>query len=111
MNRKMEDAIKTEGIYLTWQNLNAQINEKTILRNISGKAEPGNTVAIMGPSGAGKTTLLSILAKKHSKDLNVTGQVIISSPFRHWQTRFLIRLKNSTVLLHLYTRMIFLMMP
>ena len=67
--------MKDKGIYLTWQNITASINDKQILSDITGMAQPGETFAIMGPSGAGKTTLLSILAKKIDSKLNVTGKV------------------------------------
>lgn len=65
------------GIYLTWHNVSAEISGKQILHNISGHCSPGGTLAIMGPSGAGKTTLLSILAKKYSKKLTVSGEVSV----------------------------------
>lgn len=63
------------GIYLTFHNVSAEIAGKQILHNVSGYCSPGGTLAIMGASGAGKTTLLSILARKSSKKLKVSGEV------------------------------------
>ena len=37
--------------------------EKTILRDISVLANPGKTVAIVGPTGAGKTTIINLLMR------------------------------------------------
>lgn len=37
--------------------------DKTILRGISFAAEPGKTVAIVGPTGAGKTTIINLLMR------------------------------------------------
>lgn len=37
--------------------------EKTILKGISFTAEPGKTVAIVGPTGAGKTTIINLLMR------------------------------------------------
>lgn len=37
--------------------------DKTILKGISFTAEPGKTVAIVGPTGAGKTTIISLLMR------------------------------------------------
>ena len=42
-----------------------------ILKNISGKAEPGQMTALMGSSGAGKTTLLDVLAGRKT-----TGRIV-----------------------------------
>lgn len=67
--------MKQHGIYLSWENISAQIKGKDILNNVSGYCSPGSSLAIMGPSGAGKTTLLSILARKYGSDLKVGGQV------------------------------------
>lgn len=39
-----------------------RIENKEILKGVSGCFKPGQLTAIMGPSGAGKTTLLNILA-------------------------------------------------
>ena len=37
-------------------------NERKLFRNLSFNVEPGEKVALIGPSGAGKTTLIRILA-------------------------------------------------
>lgn len=37
--------------------------EKSILQNISFEANPGETIAIVGPTGAGKTTLMHLLPR------------------------------------------------
>lgn len=37
--------------------------EKTILKDVSFVAEPGKTIAIVGPTGAGKTTIINLLMR------------------------------------------------
>lgn len=44
---------------------------RKILSEISGYAEPGELVALMGASGAGKTTLLNTLLCRNLKGLEV----------------------------------------
>lgn len=42
--------------------------DKTIIRDFSCVAEPGQTVAIVGPTGAGKTTLIKLLQRFYDVD-------------------------------------------
>lgn len=42
--------------------------EKVILKGISMSAEPGKTIAIVGPTGAGKTTIISLLMRFYDPD-------------------------------------------
>ena len=65
--------------WLSWKDLTVKVlNHKgetqTVLDNLTGYAEPGRFMAIMGPSGSGKSTLLDTLAGKlllhHHHDLD-----------------------------------------
>ncbi|GAU95110.1 hypothetical protein RvY_06785 [Ramazzottius varieornatus] len=50
------------------------------LRNVSGVAYAGNTVAVIGPTGAGKTALLNVLSGQYSKkNLKVDGQICVNN--------------------------------
>lgn len=40
-------------------------SDKTVIKNFSAIAEPGQKVAIVGPTGAGKTTLVNLLMRFH----------------------------------------------
>ncbi|HUA34556.1 MAG TPA: ABC transporter ATP-binding protein [Candidatus Binataceae bacterium] len=44
---------------------------RPVLKGISFKAEPGETIAIVGPSGSGKTTMASLLARFYDPESGV----------------------------------------
>ena len=47
---------------------------KTIIKNFSAKAKPGQKIAIVGPTGAGKTTMVNLLMKFY--EIN-SGDILI----------------------------------
>ena len=47
---------------------------KTILHDLSFKAEPGQTIAIVGHTGAGKTTIINLLMRFYDVD---TGEILV----------------------------------
>eukprot|EP01031_Cornospumella_fuschlensis_P040015 gene40015-48752_t len=59
---------------------------RRILSNVSGKASPGELVAIMGRSGAGKTTLLDVLSGRLESP-SLAGQLTLDG--RHIDKRTL----------------------
>ncbi len=65
----------SKEVTLTWKGLTAYAKDKAILNNCEGYCQPGEMLAIMGPSGAGKTTLLSLLSQRNNPSLNIQGSV------------------------------------
>ena len=61
-----EDAENIEGRIsgsVEFRNVSFSYGETEVLKNISFKAEPGETVAIMGATGSGKTTLIDLIPR------------------------------------------------
>ena len=58
-------------------NLNANVENKTILKDFSLSINPGEVHAIMGPNGSGKSTLSNILSGK--KGYEISGQILFEN--------------------------------
>jgi len=69
------------SLTLSFHNITCQIGKRTILHGISGVAQPGQIMAILGPSGAGKTTFLDILAGRKNTG-KVTGEILLNGQLR-----------------------------
>uniref|UniRef100_A0A182MEC7 ABC transporter domain-containing protein n=1 Tax=Anopheles culicifacies TaxID=139723 RepID=A0A182MEC7_9DIPT len=59
------------------KNLSYSVNQKHLLRNISGTLKSGRLTGILGPSGAGKSTLLNILSGFRTQ--GVSGKILINN--------------------------------
>jgi ATP-binding cassette subfamily B protein len=56
-----------------FQNVNAEyVKGEPVLRDVSLTAEPGQTIAIVGPTGAGKTTIINLIPRFY----DVTGGAV-----------------------------------
>lgn len=81
-------SMRERATYLVWRDLNVVLpnfghgHTKRLLRGISGFAEPGRIMAIMGPSGSGKSTLLDSLADRLSKNVVMTGDILLNGDKR-----------------------------
>jgi ATP-binding cassette, subfamily B, multidrug efflux pump len=50
---------------IEFRGLNFGYGERRILHDINARIEPGQTVALVGPTGSGKSTLIALLARLH----------------------------------------------
>ncbi|KAK6247729.1 hypothetical protein QUC31_019294 [Theobroma cacao] len=72
------------NMYLVWEDLTVLLPNfgngptRRLLNGLTGCAEPGRIMAIMGPSGSGKSTLLDALAGRLSGNVVMTGNVLLN---------------------------------
>ena len=68
---------------IEFRNVSFRIDGKQILEDVSFRVEPGQTVAVMGPTGSGKTSLIQLLARFY----DVTdGEVLVDDcDVRRWK--------------------------
>ena len=71
------------------------VPEKTIIKDLSLKANKGNLIAIVGPTGAGKTTIINLLMRFYDVD---SGKIIIDGKEIHTVTRDSLRAAFTMVL-------------
>ena len=67
--RGVDHRWRSVAAYLVWDDLTVVVpsfgggaTKRVVLHGLSGYAEPGRLMAVMGPSGSGKSTLLDSLA-------------------------------------------------
>ncbi|XVE59976.1 hypothetical protein DITRI_Ditri05aG0089600 [Diplodiscus trichospermus] len=76
---------RDEGtMFLVWEDLTVMLPNfgngptRRLLNGLTGCAEPGRIMAIMGPSGSGKSTLLDALAGRLSGNVVMTGNILLN---------------------------------
>ncbi|BBN07153.1 ATP-binding cassette, subfamily G (WHITE), member 2 [Marchantia polymorpha subsp. ruderalis] len=80
-NKKKKEAVTEMPARLTWKDLWVEVavgsksDNQVLLHSLTGYAEPGAMLAIMGPSGSGKSTLLDSLAGRLAKNARLTGDI------------------------------------
>ena len=93
---KVEGEVKFENVTFGY------VPEKTVLKNLSLYAKPGQKIAFVGSTGAGKTTITNLLTRFYDID---EGQILIDGVDIRQYNRLSIRKKISMVLqdTHLFT--------
>ncbi|KAL9659351.1 hypothetical protein QQ045_024157 [Rhodiola kirilowii] len=94
-NGEVCDADHTNGcddirMFLVWEDISVVLsnfgrpdaNSKWLLSGLSGFAEPGRLMAIMGPSGSGKSSLLDALSGRLSSNLIMSGDILLNGKKR-----------------------------
>ncbi len=59
---------------IEFRNVSFKIDTKEILKDVSFAVQPGQTVAVMGPTGGGKTTLIHLLSRFYDA---TEGEVLV----------------------------------
>ncbi|MBP3656790.1 MAG: ABC transporter ATP-binding protein [Clostridia bacterium] len=68
---------------IEFRNVSFSFDRKQVLEDVSFTVEPGQTVAIMGPTGGGKTTLINLLSRCYDA---TEGEVMVDGcDVRDWK--------------------------
>ena len=68
---------------IEFRNVSFKFDSKTVIDDVSFTVEPGQTVAVMGPTGGGKTTLINLMARFYDP---TSGQVLVDDcDVRKWK--------------------------
>ncbi|ESR65178.1 hypothetical protein CICLE_v10007744mg [Citrus x clementina] len=82
---KFEDIVYKIKMKKGFYGSNKKIEEKAILKGITGMVKPGEMLAMLGPSGCGKTTLLTALGGRLGP---INGRITYNGkPFSNQMTR------------------------
>jgi ATP-binding cassette subfamily B protein len=65
---RLEGRIRLEGVHFSY------VPDVPVLRGVDLTVEPGETVALVGPTGAGKSTVLGLVPRLHDPD---AGRVLV----------------------------------
>uniref|UniRef100_A0A0R3RI40 ABC transporter domain-containing protein n=1 Tax=Elaeophora elaphi TaxID=1147741 RepID=A0A0R3RI40_9BILA len=95
--------LPVDPVFLTWEGLSvtAKKTERILLKDVSGIAQPGQLIALMGASGAGKTTLLNALLQRNVKGLKISGTVKVNGQVSAYIQQQNLFIKSLTVYEHL----------
>jgi ATP-binding cassette subfamily B multidrug efflux pump len=66
--------IEFRNVWFSYRNIPEPADEDWVLRDVSFRVEPGQTIAIVGHTGAGKTTLISLLLRFYDVQ---RGQILL----------------------------------
>ncbi len=78
--QKMENGIKLQNVRgaVTFENVSFSYMQpstaRSVIKNVTFEAKPGEVVALVGPSGSGKTTLLNLLLRFYEVN---SGRILI----------------------------------
>ena len=75
-NILQQKPVFTEGVSLTADRLTFEVDNKTLIDDVTIALGPGEFVGLIGPSGAGKTTLMMMM---NGTNRPTTGDVLINS--------------------------------
>jgi heme exporter protein A len=77
----------TPGAAISADHLTREFDERPVLRDVSLRLEPGETLAILGPNGSGKTTLLRVLATLLRPTSGAVRVLACELPREAWRVR------------------------